>query len=165
MRGTVKGFDRREGRGDGSPARRRSGPRTFNFLTGWRIKPGRRVSGPEGFTLIELMIVITIIGILLSVAAPSYRSATVSANEAVLKKDLFTLRDVIDQYYADRGKYPSSLKSLVTDGYIRSVPKDPFTLSAESWVEIPAEDENGGIYDLHSGSDLIGLDGTPYNVW
>ncbi|MFI5304214.1 MAG: type IV pilin protein [Nitrospiria bacterium] len=119
----------------------------------------------EGFTLIELMIVITIIGILLSVAAPSYKSATITANEAVLKKDLFTLRDVLDQYYSDHGKYPSSLGALVDAGYIRSVPKDPFTLSVETWVEIHADGEDGGIYDLHSGSDLVGLDGTPYNVW
>lgn len=118
-----------------------------------------------GFTLIELMIVIAIIGILLSVAAPSYRSATVTANEAVLKKDLFTLRDVIDQYYSDHGKYPASLRSLADDGYIRSVPKDPFTLSTDSWVEIQAEGEEGGIDDLHSGSDLVGLDGTAYNIW
>lgn len=118
-----------------------------------------------GFTLIELMIVIAVIGILLSIAAPSYRSSTVTANEAVLKKDLFTLRDVIDQYYGDHGKYPSSLHSLVDAGYIRSVPKDPFTLSTESWVEIQAEGEDGGIYDLHSGSDLVGLDGTAYNSW
>ena len=118
-----------------------------------------------GFTLIELMIVITIIGILLSVAAPSYRSATIQANEAVLKKDLFTIRDVIDQYYGDHGKYPSSLQSLVSDGYIRAVPKDPFTLSTDTWVEIHSDTEDGGIYDLHSGSDLIGLDGTAYNVW
>jgi general secretion pathway protein G len=132
-----------------------------------KLKTGAKglLTTTGGFTLIELMIVITIIGILLSVAAPSYRSATVTANEAVLKKDLFTLRDVIDQYYADHGKYPSSLRSLMDNGYIRSVPKDPFTLSTDSWVEIQAEGEDGGIYDLHSGSDLVGLDGTPYNNW
>jgi general secretion pathway protein G len=132
-----------------------------------KLKRGtnNRLTATEGFTLIELMIVITIIGILLSVAAPSYRSATVSANEAVLKKDLFTMRDVIDQYYGDHGKYPSSLHALVDNGYIRSVPKDPFTFSTDSWVEIQAEGEDGGIYDLHSGSDLVGLDGTPYNSW
>jgi general secretion pathway protein G len=128
-------------------------------------KNARKSTFQSGFTLIELMIVITIIGILLSVAAPSYRSATIMANEAVLKKDLFTLRDVIDQFYADHGKYPSSLRALVEGGYVRSVPKDPFTLSPDSWVEIQAEGGEEGIYDIHSGSDLVGLDGTAYNLW
>ena len=127
----------------------------------------RRKLHPEaGFTLIELLIVITILGILISVAAPSYKSATVTAGEAALKKDLFIMRDVIDQYYGDHGKYPSTLQALVNDGYIRNIPKDPFTQSVDSWVEVPAEgEEKGGVYDIHSGSDLVGLDGTPYNVW
>ena len=119
----------------------------------------------RGFTLIEMLIVITILGILISVAAPSYKSATVTASEAALKKDLFIMRDVIDQYYSDHGKYPSTLRSLVDDGYVRNIPKDPMTLSTETWVEMPAEAEDGGVYDLHSGSDLVGLDGTPYNIW
>ncbi|MHB8481416.1 MAG: type II secretion system protein [Nitrospiria bacterium] len=119
----------------------------------------------NGFTLIELMIVITILGILISVAAPSYKSATVTAGEAALKKDLFIMRDVIDQYYADHGKYPPALHDLVDAGYIRNIPKDPFTQSADTWVEIPAEENEGGVYDVHSGSDLVGLDGTPYNIW
>lgn len=142
----------------------------MNLMKGLINPPGVRLqrellSSSAGFTLIELMIVIAIIGILLSVAAPSYKSATITANEAVLKKDLFTLRDVIDQFYSDHGKYPASLNSLAEAGYVRSIPKDPFTLSVESWVEIQAEGEDGGIYDLHSGSDLVGLDGTPYNTW
>jgi general secretion pathway protein G len=119
----------------------------------------------KGFTLIELMIVISIIGILLSVAAPRYKTATISASEAALKKDLFILRDVMDQYYSDHGEYPPTLKSLVEAGYIRNVPKDPFTGSTDTWVEVPAEGEEKGIYDVHSGSDLVGLDGTPYNDW
>ena len=119
----------------------------------------------EGFTLIELLIVITILGILISVAAPSYKSATITASEAALRKDLFIMRDVIDQYYGDHGKYPSSLHTLADDGYIRNVPKDPFTQAVETWVEVPAEGEEGGVYDVHSGSDLVGLDGTAYNIW
>jgi len=120
-----------------------------------------------GFTLLELMIVMAIIGILATLAEPSFHTATVKAREAALKKDLFIFRDAIDQYYADHGTYPSSLKDLVEKKYLRAVPVDPFTKSADSWVEVMAEAEEGdsGVFDVHSGSDLVALDGTVYNVW
>jgi general secretion pathway protein G len=118
-----------------------------------------------GFTIIEIMIVLAIIGILLAIAQPQFRQYTVRAKEAVLKENLFTLRDVIDQFYADKGRYPDALQDLVDNGYIRKVPEDPFTKSSETWVTVPPDTEEGGIFDVHSGSDLIALDGTPYNEW
>ena len=111
------------------------------------------------------MIVLTIIGILLTIAQPQFQQYTIRAKEAVLRENLFTLRDVIDQHYADRNRYPDTLDDLVTNGYIRQVPVDPFTKSGETWVTIPPDTEEGGIFDVHSGSDMIALDGTPYNEW
>ncbi len=119
----------------------------------------------EGYTLIELMIVLTIIGILVSMAQPNFQKAVIRARETSLRRTLFVLRDVIDQYYADHGKYPDSLDSLVEEHYIRAVPKDPFTRSNKTWVIVPPEDEKGQVYDVHSGSNLVGLDGVPYNEW
>ncbi len=126
------------------------------------------IHGKSGFTLIELMIVMTILGILVTLAQPSFKTATIKAREAVLKEDLFVLRDVIDQYYVDHNTYPPSLQELVDKGYMRSIPMDPFTQSAETWVVVSIEDEDGGssgIYDVHSGSDRVGLNGIPYNEW
>ena len=124
-----------------------------------------RVKGEGGFTIIEIMIVLTVIGILLAIAQPQFQHYTARAKEAVLKENLFTIRDVIDQYYTDRNRYPDILDDLVTNGYIRQVPVDPFTKSSETWVTIPPDTEEGGIFDVHSGSDLIAMDGTPYNEW
>lgn len=119
-----------------------------------------------GFTLLELVIVMTIVGILATLAEPSFHTATVKAREAALKKDLFIFRDAIDQYYADQGTYPPSLKDLVEKKYLRAIPVDPFTKSADSWVEVMAQEEGeSGVFDVHSGSDLVALDGTAYNVW
>lgn len=118
-----------------------------------------------GFTIIEIMIVLAIIGILLTIAQPSFQQYTIRAKEAVLKENLFTLRDVIDQYYGDKGRYPDALQDLVANGYIRKIPEDPFTKSSETWVTVPPDTGEGGIYDVHSGSDLVALDGTPYNEW
>jgi general secretion pathway protein G len=119
----------------------------------------------KGFTLIELMIVISIIGILSTLAQPSYVQYRIRAKEASLKHTLFVFRDVVDKYYADHGKYPDSLENLAEKKYIRSIPKDPFTKSSSTWVVVPSEEEESGIYDIHSGSYKIGLNGVPYNEW
>jgi len=138
-----------------------------------------RTRGAEtGFTLIELIIVVAIIGILATIALPAMRNAPLKAKEAVLKEDLFAMRSCIDQYLADRGHYPSSIQELVDEGYLRFIPVDPLTESAETWVEVLAEaedeedlqptEETGtgpGVIDVHSGSDGVGLDGKPYAEW
>src|ERR1043166_6782132 len=125
---------------------------------------GMRVGRADGFTLVELMIVVTIAGILATLAEPLFRGAIVKAREAALKQDLFTMREVINQYKPDRGKLPSTLLELKAAGYLRRIPVDPFTASDTSWQEI-LDQAQGGIFDIHSGSDLIGRDGTPYNQW
>jgi general secretion pathway protein G len=124
-----------------------------------------------GFTLIELMVVISLIIVLASMGLVQYRQSIVRSKEAVLKEDLFRMRDAIDQYYADKNSYPSAIDSLVSDGYLRSIPKDPFTNSESSWQTIPAEpDPNNpvgdpGIYDVKSGADATALDGSRYSDW
>ena len=124
-----------------------------------------------GFTIIELLVVIAIISILATMGMAQYRQGIVYAREAVLKTDLFDLRDAIDQYYADKNQYPGSLDSLVTDGYLRKIPVDPFTNAADTWQTVPSEaDPNNptaapGIYDVKSGSEGMSLDGTKYADW
>ena len=121
---------------------------------------------PKGFTLIELMIVITIIGILSTIAQPNFTRYRIKAKETSLSQMLFVFRDVIDQYYADKGKYPESLPLLAENKYIRSIPKDPFTRSRETWIIVPPDgDTEGSVYDVHSGSNKVGLNGIPYNEW
>ena len=126
----------------------------------------KKLKDEKGFTLIELMIVMSIVAILLTIAQPTYRGSKLRAQEAVLMENLFTLRDVIDQFYVDKGRYPDSLEELKDIGYLRGIPKDPFTGSAENWQLIPPpEGIEGGLYDVHSGSNRIAKDGTPYNEW
>ena len=114
---------------------------------------------------------ISIIVILASFGMAQYGHAVTRAKEATLKEDLFRMRDAIDQYYADKGQYPPGLETLATDGYLRAVPKDPFSNSAETWQQIPSEpDPNNptaqtGIYDVKSGSDGTAIDGTKYAEW
>ena len=130
------------------------------------MRPLRRAAC--GFTLIEILIVVMIIGILVTLAQPSFHRAVSSAKEATLKENLFVLRDVIDQYYADNGKYPQALTDLVEKGYIRRIPKDPLTGSTESWVLVQATDEQGqqaGVYDVRSGSEGVAGDGSKYSDW
>ena len=124
-----------------------------------------------GFTMIELLVVVSLIIILATMGMAQYRTSVIHAREAVLKEDLFRMRDAIDQYYADKGQYPSTLDALVSDGYMRKVPEDPFTKSTSTWQTVPAEpDPNNptaepGVYDIKSGSDATALDGTKYSDW
>lgn len=130
----------------------------------------------RGFTLIELMVVIAIIGILVSMAIPTYKTIVIRAKETVLKQNLATLRDVIDQYYADKGKYPESLEALSSEGYLRHLPVDPMT-EQSNWVTVPYTgvdegqleptegQDTGGIWDVHSASDKTASDGSKYSDW
>ena len=123
-----------------------------------------------GYTLIELMIVVAIAGILVTLAIPSFQLSSIKAKEAALKQNLFTVRAVLDQFYADRGTYPPTLEALVEAQYLRQIPVDPFTKSSTTWEAVYEEtsetdDSEPGVYDLRSGSDEKALDGTPYKEW
>src|SRR5262245_43164485 len=134
------------------------------------MTPGDPRKGRAGFTLIELITVVAIVGILAAIALPQYKVAIINAREAVLKENLFRLRDVIDQYFVDKGKYPASLDALVEDGYLRYVPEDPMT-HAPDWTIVHAEPdadrptEEPGVYDVKSSSSEPSLSGTPYSEW
>jgi general secretion pathway protein G len=130
---------------------------------------GRR----PGFTLIELIIVFTLIGILVGLGLPQFKYATRKAREAVLKEDLFQMRKLIDQYFSDKGQYPASLQALVEDGYLRQIPVDPFTKSSQTWTEVREtlteesllSGQPLGVIDVHSGATEKGIDDTAYNTW
>ena len=134
------------------------------------LVPPRPRSRQSGFTLIELMVVMSIIVILAGVGLTLYGNSVTRAKEAVLKEDLYRIRDAIDQYYADKNKYPATLESLVSDKYLRAVPVDPFTQSADTWQSVLSEPEAGtptdpGVFDIKSGSDQVAIDGTNYADW
>ena len=125
----------------------------------------------RGFTFVELMVVVTIIVILITMAIPQYQKSIIRTKESVLKNNLFTLRTVIDNYTYDKEKAPQSLQDLVSEGYLRVVPLDPMTGSNQTWQTVMEEASQSvsqaepGIFDVHSGSDKIGLDGTRYSEW
>ncbi|MFN7941992.1 MAG: prepilin-type N-terminal cleavage/methylation domain-containing protein [Thermoanaerobaculia bacterium] len=139
----------------------------------------RRSRRERGFTLLELIIVVAIIGVLASIAMPALKDMPRRAQEAVLRANLHTLRDVIDQYYGDKGHYPTTIGALADEGYLRQIPGDPITKSNTTWVAVFEEEdaeeappetdqpEGGepGIMDIHSGSPLVGLNGVPYAEW
>jgi general secretion pathway protein G len=134
------------------------------------MNDGRRRPN-AGFTLIELMIVMSLIVVLASITISVNANGQTRAREAVLKEDLFRMRDAIDQYYADKKEYPATLEDLVAAKYMRSVPTDPFTNSTETWQTTLSELDPAnpsavpGIFDVKSGSDRTSLDGTPYATW
>lgn len=120
----------------------------------------------RGFTLIELLVVMAIIAVLLTLAVPRYFGSMDRSKEAVLKEDLFQLRDAIGKYYGDKGKYPESLEALATEKYLRKVPVDPITESATTWVVVAPEDpQKGAVYDVKSGAQGKASDGSVYAEW
>ncbi len=129
----------------------------------------------KGFTLVELLVVMAILGILVAIAVPQLQMAPIRAKEAALREDLFTFRTCLDQFYADKGHYPETIQTLVTEKYIRKVPVDPFTRSADTWVPVMEEpdssdtasaDQPPGVIDVKSGSKEISrIDKTPYATW
>ena len=131
----------------------------------------RSTAFDRGFTMIELMVVMFLISVLAAMGMAQYRNSVIYSRESVLKEDLFRMRDAIDQYYADKGQYPSTLDALVSDGYVRKIPEDPFTHNSTSWQTVPAEPDpnnptaEAGVYDVKSGSDATAIDGSKYAEW
>lgn len=119
-----------------------------------------------GFTLIELLVVLAVVGVLLTLALPRYFGSIDKSKEAVLKENLYQMREAISRYHADKGKYPESLESLATDKYLRKVPLDPVTESTATWIVVAPEDpQKGGVWDVRSGAPGKGIDGSEYAQW
>lgn len=124
-----------------------------------------------GFTLVEMMVVLMILSVLTAIAIPSYRNHQIKARETVLAEDLYQMRSALDAFFADKGQYPDAMQSLIEGHYLRSLPRDPFTRSSETWECVPPEPTEdgelveGGCFDVRSGSDQIGTDGVPYRDW
>ena len=131
----------------------------------------KRKSRQAGFTLFELLAVMLVLSILMAIAVPSYKRSQIKARESVLAEDLYLMRNAIDAFYADKGRYPDELAQLAEEKYLRDIPRDPFTRRSDSWTCIlPEVDDNGqlvegGCFDVRSGSDLVGIDGVPYREW
>lgn len=120
----------------------------------------------KGFTLIELLIVLAIVATLLTIAVPRYWTSLDRSKEAVLKENLYQMRDAIGKYYGDKGKYPESLEALASDKYLHKIPLDPITESATTWVPVPPPDpQKTGVYDVRSGAPGKALDGTEFATW
>ena len=141
-------------------------------LASGALNPEPWTLNPEsGFTLLELMIVMVVIGLLAAIAIPSYTRNIRAANEAVLREDLYTMRRAIDSYTVDKQKAPQTLDDLVQGGYLKTMPVDPMTKRSDTWM--PAQEDtvitldqtDSGINDVHSGSQLTGSDGTSYSTW
>ncbi|HET7061881.1 MAG TPA: prepilin-type N-terminal cleavage/methylation domain-containing protein [Nitrosospira sp.] len=127
------------------------------------LLPAARSSG--GFTLVELLVVMAIIATLLSIVAPRYFNSLDRSRETVLRQDLNIMRDAIDKFNSDTGKYPADLAELVEKRYLRAIPVDPLTESSETWVAVPPPNADSGIYDVRSGSSAEAKDGTSYADW
>ena len=131
-----------------------------------KAKAGRRAAPLRGFTLIEILVVLAIMGVLMSLAVPRYFQGVVRSKETVLRQNLFQVRESIDKYFADTGRYPARLEELVEKRYLRAAPVDPITESASTWIIVPPRDPAlTGVYDIHSGAKGQGLDGSEYGVW
>lgn len=131
----------------------------------YRFLRMRRMEWQSGFTFVELMAVMTITALLLSIALPRYFEGLKRAQEAVLLDDLTTMRDAIDHFYADKGVYPDTLDSLVVMRYLKFIPDDPITERADTWQIVPPPDYSPRVYDVHSGSEEVSSNGTPYSSW
>jgi general secretion pathway protein G len=134
--------------------------------TGTNYQSVIRAKAMQGFTLIELIVVMTIVSLLLTLAAPRYFRSIERSKETVLKANLTATRDALDKFNADTGKYPDQLSELVTRRYLRTLPWDPIAESNDAWViDAPTDGRTGNVYNLHSGAEGRGIDGTPYAEW
>lgn len=141
------------------------------FLLRTSRRVPRKAAGQAGFTLIELLVVMSLLVILATIGLMSYRTSVERGREAVLKQNLFHMREAIDQHYVDKGKYPQTLQELVSAGYLRRIPEDPITGTTETWQEVMSEPDPSnpaaepGIYDVKSGAEGLATDGTSYSEW